>query len=510
MSTTDAALGDVDFELHRRRFENATGGGLALGACDPRGTPIWPGADPGSLFTRTLAQLEGSGFVWDCNGHAFRHRVLDNGHAMVHAPISPPPAAPLGYLVAVGQASKLDASAAGFASTMRALEDTAAAIRAEQKLRRELDSLALELAARYDELHLVYSIDSHIRNFSGGWQVFQKLVELCAQHMNADVAALVYPTLDVTLSATNLSKPMFNLDLVLVELRGDLYRFIQAGKQSVAINEAGDERRGYIFTGMPYKLLASPLYLGNSVAAILALVNHDDKPDFSASDRKLVEVMANQFSNLLHMYRMLEEQRTFNRQIVAALIEAVEAKEPYTRGHSERVSAISVDIGRELDLPEAAIDALGWASVLHDVGKIGIPDAVLSKPGALTRDEYTFIKVHSERGCEILKHIEHLKPVLPAVRHHHERFEGGGYPDGIAGKSIPLSARIIAVADTYDAMTSSRAYRAGRSHEEALLEIRRVSGTQLDPEAVAAFLRVCGRDPAWIRTFGILRTQGDD
>jgi len=292
-------------------------------------------------------------------------------------------------------------------------------------------------------------------------------------------------------------------------LRGDLYRFIQAGRESVAINVPSDPRRGYIFTDMPYKLLASPLYLEGEVAAIIALVNHDDKPDFTASDRKLIEVMANQFSNLMHMCRLLEEHRTFNKQIIGALVEAVEAKDPYTRGHSERVRAIATDIGREAGLTEAELNVLAWAAVLHDVGKIGIPDAVLCKPGPLTRDEFTFIKVHAERGCEILRHIERFGPMIPVVRHHHERFEGGGYPHGIAGTAIPLASRIIAIADTYDAMTSSRAYRAGRGHDEAVAEIRRVSGTQLDPELVAAFVRVCERQPAWINTAGRPPVRGD-
>jgi len=327
--------------------------------------------------------------------------------------------------------------------------------------------------------------------------------------MNVDLAAFVYPGLDMTLSATHLSKPMFNRDLVLVEMRGDLYRFVQAGKESVAFNEPDDPRRGYIFTSMPYKLLASPLYLNGEVAAMLALVNHDDKPDFTASDRKLVEVMANQFSNLMHMCRLMEEQRTFSRQIVAALVEAVEAKDPYTRGHSERVRAISVDIGRELELPEADLASLGWCAVLHDVGKIGVPDAVLCKPGPLTRDEYTFIKMHSERGCEILRHVKCLEQIVPWVRHHHERYEGGGYPHGISGRSIPLASRIIAVADTYDAITSSRAYRAGRPHATAIAEIRRVSGTQLDPDVVAAFLRVCAREREWIGACETLPAQTD-
>jgi putative nucleotidyltransferase with HDIG domain len=498
MDMTRSALREVDFERHGRRFQVAAAAGFALGVCDARGAPVWVAEDRAPEFAQALAEAGADGIAGDVPLAGCRHRMLQDGRTILSAAIALPSAAPIGYVVAVGDLMWLESAAT--AAVTQALEDIAAAIRDEQRLRYELDCLSAELAERYEELHLVYGIDALIREFEGGWEVLRKLLELCAGHMNVDLAAFVYPRLDLTLSATQLSKPMFNLDLVLCELRGDLYRFVQAGRESVAINEAQDPRRGYIFTDMPYKLLASPLYLGGEVAAMLALINHDDKPDFTASDRKLMEVMANQFSNLLHMCRLLDEQRTFNRQVVSALIEAVEAKDPYTRGHSDRVRAISVDIGRELDLPAADLDNLAWAAVLHDVGKIGVPDAVLCKPGPLTRDEYTFIKVHSERGCEILRHIDRLQQCVPIVRHHHERFTGGGYPQGISGRAIPLGARIIAVADTYDAMTSSRAYRAGRSHGEAVAEIRRVSGTQLDPQVVDAFLRVCERTPSWLGT----------
>lgn len=375
----------------------------------------------------------------------------------------------------------------------------------ERALNAELDALTRELSERYEELHLVYAIDSHIRTFDGDWKAFQGLVDLCAGHLDVDVAAFIHPGYHEPVVAANPSKPIFNLDLVLVELRGDLYRFIQAEKGSVVINGPNDPRRAYILTDMPYKVLACPLYRGNVVTAILALVNHDSKPDFSASDRRLAEVMANQFSNLMQMCGALAELSTFNRQMADALIECVEAKDPYTRGHSDRVQAISVDIARELALPPLEIEAVSWGALLHDVGKIGVPDAVLSKPSRLTRDEYTFIKVHSERGCEILHHIERLRHVIPGVRHHHERFEGGGYPHGIAGNAIPIAGRVIAVADTYDAITSSRAYRAGRGHDEALAEIVRVAGTQLDPVVVGAFRRVCERGPGWMNTYGVMR-----
>lgn len=487
-----------------------------LGACDAQGQLIWASdGAPDSGTAKTIAKLNRDGFVWDCNGAGFKHQVLDDDSAMVCVPIGATNDASrgseLGWLVLLGTGSGLQPPAAGpDQDATAALRELAGAVHDEHALRREMDFLAGELAERYEELHLVYNIDAQIKNFAQGWEAFRGLAELCARHLNVDVAAFIAPIENVTVSATNLSKPIFNLDLVLIEMRGDLFRFMQAGRESVVINEATDPRRGYIYTDMPYKVLACPLFNGRSVSAILVLVNHDDKPDFTASDRRLAEVMANQFSNLMHLSRAMEEMKTFTEQMAAALIETVEAKDPYTRGHSERVRAISFDIGAKLELPEAELASLAWSALLHDVGKVGIPDAVLCKPSPLTPDEYTFIKVHPERGCEILRHIDCLAPMLPGVRHHHERIDGKGYPHGLAGTAIPLQARIIAVADTYDAITSSRAYRPGRSHAEAVAEIQRVRGTQLDADAVDAFLQVCESGPSWLHESGIKRQAQHD
>ncbi len=225
---------------------------------------------------------------------------------------------------------------------------------------------------------------------------------------------------------------------------------------------------------MPYKIMSCPVRCDGHVNAQLVLLNHADKADFSNSDRRLAEVLANQLSSLTQSYSLVKQLGAFNEQIAAALIEAVEAKDPYTRGHSERVHHLSMEIGRALELGEDDLNNLFWGSLLHDVGKIGIPDAVLCKPSRLTRDEYAFIMVHPERSYEILRHIDYLKDAVPGARHHQEKYDGTGYPHGLKGERIPLHARIIAVADTYDSITSSRAYRAGRSHEESMREIERV------------------------------------
>jgi HD-GYP domain-containing protein (c-di-GMP phosphodiesterase class II) len=141
------------------------------------------------------------------------------------------------------------------------------------------------------------------------------------------------------------------------------------------------------------------------------------------------------------------------------------------------------------------------------VGKIGIPDAVLCKPARLSKDESTFIRVHPERSYEILRNVEQLKNALPGVRHHQEMYDGKGYPDGLKGERIPLHARILAVADTYDSITSSRAYRPGRSHEAAMAEIERVRGFQLDPAIVDVFKKICASEPGWLKQFNIRRDK---
>ncbi|HEY5997932.1 MAG TPA: HD domain-containing phosphohydrolase [bacterium] len=209
---------------------------------------------------------------------------------------------------------------------------------------------------------------------------------------------------------------------------------------------------------------------------------------------------------LAHLERLVEEktrslQRTYTGML-AAMAQAVEKKDHGTYGHSRRVSYCARLVVAALGLGADEREVIRVAALLHDIGKIGIADSVLGKAGPLDEGELRMMRSHPRHGVEILGPLRaqfpHFEEVLPAILHHHERFDGGGYPGGLAGERIPLSARVIALADTYDAILSARPYRAAADHERACSELRRCAGTQFDPRVVEAFLAADAR-------FGALR-----
>jgi HD-GYP domain-containing protein (c-di-GMP phosphodiesterase class II) len=198
-------------------------------------------------------------------------------------------------------------------------------------------------------------------------------------------------------------------------------------------------------------------------------------------------------------YKKVVEIRDMFTQTVRSLAGAVDAKDPYTAGHSERVQRIAKDLGNELNCSDGELEALEWGGLLHDIGKIGIPDAILLKAGALTKEERVVMNAHPVKGEEIIKPVEKLAPELPIIRHHHEWYNGSGYPDRLVGHQIPKLARILHVADSYEAMTAARPYRlTPLTQKQAIDELHKFSGIQFDPEVVAAFDRLITRDPEWI------------
>ncbi len=256
--------------------------------------------------------------------------------------------------------------------------------------------------------------------------------------------------------------------------------------------------------GEIYRLITKP-WNDDELRAILRQAF--DHYDLKQEVRRLDRITRDQNRRLQEMNRTLEakvEERT--RQLrdkareletayyetIRALAEAVDAKDPYTRGHSERVGAYAAMIARRMGLPRELIERIYLAGVLHDVGKLGIRDAVITKPDRLTPEEYEEMKRHPEIGARILEPVSFLRDVVPCVRHHHEWFDGSerGYPDRLRGEAIPLPSRVILVADTVDAMTTDRPYRRALRLEQVVRELHKFSGSQFDPACAAACLQL--------------------
>ena len=237
------------------------------------------------------------------------------------------------------------------------------------------------------------------------------------------------------------------------------------------------------------RMLTEPIdQLVSNIAMMTAA--RDERPTLqpTGSSREL-DALTAAFNQLMKGLTAAEaESRAAYLGAIRALAAALDARDPYTAGHSERVSAISVLIGREMHLGTSELDVLRLGALLHDIGKIGLADEVLRKPGGLTTEEYEQIKRHPALGARILRQVPFLAPHLPIVELHHERPDGRGYPFGLRGEDIPLAARIVHVADAYDAMTSARAYRPARARAEAVSELQRNSGTQFDHASVEALL----------------------
>jgi HD-GYP domain-containing protein (c-di-GMP phosphodiesterase class II) len=239
---------------------------------------------------------------------------------------------------------------------------------------------------------------------------------------------------------------------------------------------------------------------------------------FDEGHRKMLAVLASRSASAIESARLYEDLRSTNQslvqantsleemfqQTVAGFAQALEESDMYTRGHSERVAVYSEVLARGLTLPASEIRRTVQAGVMHDVGKIGVRYDMLNKPGKLTPEEVAVFRQHPEKGKRILEPVPCLHGLIDGCWCHHEWFDGGGYPRGLAGDRIPLVGRIVAVADAYDAMTSDRAYRRALPHEVAIGEIERCAGTQFDPELAAAFVRLI---EAWRKQ---MRERGQD
>lgn len=254
-----------------------------------------------------------------------------------------------------------------------------------------------------------------------------------------------------------------------------------------------------------HKLICVPLKVQDRITGVVQVIDKVSGEDFNIDDRKLLEAMADTAAVAVENVRLYEAERKQTELLkeayeelhktyqatLQALTGLLDTRDTATRGHSSRVVALTLRLAKTMGITDPhRLRTIEQGALLHDVGKIGVADAILRKPGPLDADEWREMRAHPELGYRMLKDIEFLKNALPIVRYHHERYNGTGYPYGLEGKEIPLEARIFAVADAFDAITSERPYKKARTFEQAVAVLQEDSGKYFDPNVVAAFLKV--------------------
>ncbi len=242
-----------------------------------------------------------------------------------------------------------------------------------------------------------------------------------------------------------------------------------------------------VFSWQDKQILVCGLSEHNHWTSALAIARPTSQ-SFSSREAKLLQAVVRQASLAIHNRQLMEDLRELFYNTIEALVAAIEVKDPYTCGHSRRVAHWAADTARRFGLPEKDISDIYIAGIVHDVGKIAVEKTILCKPGKLTPEEWAAIRVHPDCGAEIINRIPQLRHIVPGIRHHHERYDGRGYPLGLSGEAVPLSSQIIAVCDSYDAMTSERPYRPPLSSAAAVDELWRNAGAQWPPAIVEAFV----------------------
>ncbi|NJN43929.1 MAG: HD domain-containing protein [Anaerolineae bacterium] len=239
-----------------------------------------------------------------------------------------------------------------------------------------------------------------------------------------------------------------------------------------------------------------PLIVKGQAIGILEFENGPEERHYSAEEINLATTLANQVAIALENAKLFEELEESYLQTVLSLARAMDTRDTYTADHSQRLAVWAEALAYRMNCTPEQVRAIHWAALLHDIGKIGVPDEILRKPGPLTDLEWAIMKKHPEDGVEIIAPVKRLKDVAPIIRAHQEKFNGQGYPNGLRGEQIPLGARILAVVDSYSAMTDDRVYRKAKSHQGAIDELKMLAGEQYDPVVVEKFIEIIEESPS--------------
>jgi putative nucleotidyltransferase with HDIG domain len=364
-------------------------------------------------------------------------------------------------------------------------------------LQEETSSLSVHLAGSFEEISLLYRLTHNLKISKSDEELGRITLKWLEEVLPAKGLALqLIPMPDADKSVTGTAR-----NSTITITHGDCPVDNQEFSELIRYLDLDSNFRPIVVnrpvTGLddwPYpsvrQVVVVPMAEGNNLFGWMAVFNHLTDSEFGTVEANLMNTVAailGIHSGNIELYR---QQSDLLAGFVRAFTSAIDAKDPYTCGHSDRVARIAVCLAKELGCDEPMINTLYLSGLLHDIGKIGINENVLHKPGKLNVDEFQHIKTHVDIGYRILRDMNNLKDVMPVVLHHHESWDGGGYPENLAADDIPFAARIVAVADAYDAMSSDRPYREGMSEEKIEQILRNGAGKQWDPNVIDAFFRV--------------------
>jgi HD-GYP domain-containing protein (c-di-GMP phosphodiesterase class II) len=356
-----------------------------------------------------------------------------------------------------------------------------------------VESVGQQLAESYEELNLLYTT---IQSMSGVEQPTRFVTIVCEELL----ATLPYAWIGAQLADDKRRLKKLAGKLIVAGEPGQPVETLQAlGKRILAkakpdtpmVLEPGVNPAHAGFAKLGQSVLVHPVSRDKNVIGVLiAGEKRGPDPAVSSVDMKLVMATATNMAIFLENAALYQDLNAMFLGTLEALTASIDAKDTYTLGHSQRVAHLTQLLAKAVGLDERTVSRMHVAGLVHDIGKIGVPEAVLTKPGKLTEEEFAWIRRHPEIGHRILKDIPRLRDILPGVLYHHERFDGQGYPEGIAGDDIPLVARLISLADAFDAMSSTRTYRPTLSRPEVIQEIVDCAGTQFDPELAPVFVKL--------------------
>jgi HD-GYP domain-containing protein (c-di-GMP phosphodiesterase class II) len=370
-----------------------------------------------------------------------------------------------------------------------ALESVSTAV---DQIAAEHAGMADELLSAYEQLGAVFEITRSLPGVQSESAVIELFVDsLSRSFAGRDVFVVREPELSpVPAAAARASHPP-GLNAVVARARDGNRVLVEPLSDFSAHASAEEVMVGPVFAG---DIFVCAIVLSNArSSAVRTAQGAPATAVFCTGDMQLLESLTMFCGDLIRNHRLVAELREMSVAMVRSLVNTVDQKDNYTCGHSLRVAYYATMLGRALSLTDADLQMLQWSALLHDVGKIGIRDSVLKKEGKLTTEEFAHIKEHPTRSHRVVQEVPQLAAALDGVLHHHERFDGTGYPHGLAGESIPLQARIIQIADIFDALTSDRSYRSAHTWERALDILREEAGKTVDPNLRVHFDRLIRR-----------------